>query len=97
MGRHQEFIVNQYFTYIKKTAECKLDGCRYTYAPKSGFNLHSKLLIDHMKRKHMEEYKAIDEAEEKQARKRELEESGHITNYSVGESSSKTPKPHMLR
>ncbi|KAK4317335.1 hypothetical protein Pmani_006442 [Petrolisthes manimaculis] len=73
MGRHREFIGNQYFTYTKKTAECKHVGCGYTYAPKSGSDLHSKPLIDHLKRRHLEEYnKAIDEAEEKRARKRKL-------------------------
>lgn len=101
MGRHREFIGNQYFTYTKKTAACKLDGCEYTYAPKSGTGLHAKPLIDHLKRKHLEEYNmAIDEAQEKQAKKRKLEESGHITNFfsTVGESSSssKTPKLHNV-
>ncbi|KAK4325860.1 hypothetical protein Pmani_003564 [Petrolisthes manimaculis] len=68
-----------------------LDVDTHMYAPKSGYDLHSKPLIDHLKRRHLEEYnKAIDEAEEKRASKRKLEESGQITNLfgNVGESSS---------
>lgn len=97
MGRRREFPGIGHFSITSKAAKCCIPDCNYLYEPKSGSQLHSKPLLDHLKRKHPEQYKeAIDEDEKRQnslKRKNEL-----ISTYfpTASDSSSKRLKQEVF-
>lgn len=84
MGRHREFTGVEHFSFTCRSAECKI--CEYRYEPKPGSQLHSKPLLDHMKRKHPEEYKKAQEENEKKSSKRKQDP---ISSYLPVASNSK--------
>ncbi|XP_042215908.1 uncharacterized protein LOC121862043 [Homarus americanus] len=96
MERRREFVGVKFFLFTEKAAECKIPDCDYSYEPMSGSELHSKPLVDHLRRKHPKEYKeAEEEADEQKSLKRKYE---NISNYSPSddESSSKRPKREVI-
>lgn len=96
MGRKRQFAGCYFFIFTKSTAKCTL--CDYQYEPKSGSDVHSKPLQDHLKRKHADEYqKAV---EEKPSTSRG-EKHGQIMEYfsttdGDGASSHKVPRLHNV-
>jgi len=64
MGRQRKFVGNKLFFYEANTATCTIEECDYVYTPKKGSEVHSKPLIDHLKRKHPDIYKKAVEVED---------------------------------
>lgn len=95
MGRKCEFISCNFFIFTKTTAKCTL--CDYLYEPKTGSDLHSKSLMDHLKRKHNKKYKkAIEEAEQSTS---PGQKPGQIKNFfsnTDSDSSQKLPRLHNI-
>ena len=95
MGRKREFTGCHFFKITKTTAKCTL--CDYLYQPKTGSDVHSKPLIDHLKRKHEEEFKKeVEEAEQSTSRGQKR---GQITKFfsnADSNSSQKMPRLHNI-
>lgn len=93
MGRHREFPGVEHFAFTTRSAVCKILDCGYRYEPRPGSQLHSKPLVDHLKRKHPEEYKKALDEDEKKSSKRKLE---LISSYFPTESASKRARREVI-